>query len=40
MTVRPDHGVRPTHAHLAPRVLSAFFGLFIATVAEANEWSR
>ena len=22
------------------RVLSAFFGLFIATEAEANEWSR
>jgi len=26
-----DHGVRPTRARFAPRVLSAFFGMFIAT---------
>jgi hypothetical protein len=34
-----DHGVRPTRARFAPRVLSAFFGMFMATGAESKEWS-
>jgi len=39
MTGSVDHGVRPTRARFAPRVLSAFFGMFIATGAESKEWS-
>jgi hypothetical protein len=34
-----DHGVRPTRARFAPRVLSAFFGMFIATEATSKVWS-